>query len=136
MSSIDYTNLESMLSGFNNIIQFQGSGPNPVVPAPLILTGAQNRSGLSAIRAGATILEKIQQIGGNIATMPSGAPNIDAQAYTIIAEVILNEILQNMIITVVLNPGITISAAGANAGGPVVSVGVTTTYGSGYGVVQ
>ena len=134
--NINYNDLESMLSGFNRILQFQGSGPNPTIPAPLILIGAQNRSGMSGIRLGARILERYQQAGGNITPMPSGAPNIEAQAYQIIAEEVLNEIITNMVITVVISPGITISAAGANAGGPVVSVGVTTTIGSGYAVVQ
>lgn len=133
---INYNDLESMLSGFNRILQFQGSGPNPVVPSPLILVGAQNRSGLSAIRVGARILERAQQIGANITPMPSGGVNIESQVYTIIAQEILNEILQNMIITVVINSGITVSTAGSNAGGPVLSVGITTSPGTGVAVIQ
>ena len=134
--NINYNDLESMLSGFNRILQFQGGGPNPTVPAPLILIGAQNRSGMSGIRLGARILERYQQAGGFIDPMPSGAPNLDAISKQIIAEEVLNEIISNMIITVVISPGITISAAGANAGGPVASIGATVSMGSGYGIVQ
>jgi hypothetical protein len=110
--------------------------PTPPIPSPLILAGARTKSGLSAKEITRDVLIRCQEVGIPIGALPSGADPLWEKQMYLMVEVILEHLIKNAKITVVLDPGIPITAAGANAGGPVVVQGSTTTFATGYGIIQ
>ena len=102
--------------------------PNKLKPLPkgLILLGARNRPGISAIDVASKIIERKKEICIDIGPLPSGAQNIELQMEVIRVEEIVNALLTDAVIELEIPPGTQLTAAGGNAGGPIVVQGATT----------
>jgi hypothetical protein len=135
--AIDYTNMGSILSGFNKILKLQSFNKSPNVPAPLVLVGIPNRNGLSANKIAARIISRKGEAGlPTTGTLPSGVIDPNDIMIRILVEEVIKAIQQEAKITVAISPGGIINGAGANSGGPVAVVGSVVNIMNGYGVIQ
>lgn len=134
--SIDYGNIDSIIAGFDKILNLNTVGGTPSIPTPLILVGVPQRSGLSAIKIASRIISRKGEAGLPVGVLPSGAVNPEEIMWRIAVEEIIKAIQQESIITVGIPPGITLTAAGVSTSGPVSVFGSTITFSKGYGVIQ
>jgi len=107
----------------------------PKLSIPKILL-VKTRPGLSAEILAASITSRFPE--ANIPNGPlfGGTPNSMEIFVKIISEEIVDAIQNEMRVDVVTDPGATISAAGGNAGGPVVVVGATVAPHTGIGIAR
>lgn len=110
--------------------------PPPVIPSALLLAGSKLRPGLSPIMIASKIISRQNEAGAPIGVLPSGAPNVSEAMEVIRVEEIINAILTEARIDVAINPGITLTASGGNAGGPIQVIGTTIGIGSGNGIIR
>jgi len=94
------------------------------------------RSGLSPTKIASSIIARKSEAGLPVGTLPSGNVNPDEMMERIRIEEIVKAIQQDMIISVAVPPGITLTAAGISPTGPVTVFGSTITFIKGYGVAQ
>ena len=110
--------------------------PPPTIPAILLLAGSKLRVGLSPITIASKIISRQAEAGAPVGTLPSGADNISEIMESIRVEEIIKAIQLDARVDVAINPGIQLTATGANAGGPVQSIGMTVGIGSGNGIIR
>lgn len=134
--AIDFTNINSIIGGFGKILSLSSVGVSPMVPTPLILVGVPRRPGLSAIKVASRIIARKAEAGLPVGALPSGAVNPDEIMERIRAEEMFRAFREDSIISVVIPPGITLTAAGLSPSGPVSVFGSTITFIRGYGVIQ
>ena len=134
--AVDLGSIEGIIGGFTKIMSLSSIGGPPSVPTPLILVGVPTRSGLSPTKIASNIISRKSEAGLPIGALPSGGVNPDEIMERIRVEEIIKAIQQDMIISVAIPPGITLTAAGANAGGPVSVFGSTIKLVKGYGIAQ
>ena len=108
----------------------------PIIPPPLILVGGGQRPGMNARMITTRIITRKSEAGAPIGPLPSGAESVDEKMERIRIEEIINALISEAKITIVIPAGTPITAVGGNAGGPVISQGVTTNYTQGYGIIQ
>ena len=106
------------------------------IPAPLILLGARNKSGLSARDIAKEIILRKSEAGAPIGALPDGNESVDEKMEIIRAEVIINHFLNNAKITVVIPAGTPVTSFGANSAGAVVTQGITNGFAVGKGIIQ
>jgi len=106
------------------------------IPTATILAGAPFREGLSAIDIASKIIQRKKDLGIPIGPLPSGGDNLELMMETIRVEEIINAILTKLKVKVAIPPGISVTATGGNAGGPVVVQGVTTSIVKGQGIAR
>jgi len=134
--SVDFTNIDSIIGGFDKILKLSSVGTAPSIPSPIILVGVPTRSGLSATKIASKIITRKGEAGLPVGTLPSGAVNPDEIMERIRVEEIIKALQQDAAITVAIPPGTTLTAAGVSAAGPVSVFGSTITITTGYGVIQ
>lgn len=134
--AINYTNLESIIEGFQKILSIQTVGSPTKVPSPLILVGAPLRPGLSPTKIASRIITRKSEAGLPVGALPSGGVAPDELMERIRVEEIIKALQQDMLITVTIPPGTALTAAGTSAAGPVTVFGSTITLTTGYGIVQ
>ena len=106
----------------------------PVVPPLLLICGAINRPGMSAINLTANIIKRFPEIGAYSGTLPDGSRNVMEGLVRIMAEEFLREKRKNERVTIGFKPGdITFVGTGANAGGPVTVTGANINVAVGHG---
>lgn len=132
----DFGNIDSIISTFNKILKVQTAGAPTKLPAPLILVGTQRRPGLSPTKIASRIIARKSEAGLPVGALPSGGVSPDEIMERIRVEEIIKAIQQEMVITVAIPPGTTITAAGSSPSGPVTVVGSTITLTTGFGVAQ
>lgn len=132
---MDFNSLSSILEGLNGLFKLNKS-PAPPVPSPLILTGVPSKTGMSAQRVANNVIKRKEQAGLSVGALPDGSPNPDEIMERIRVEEIFKELLTNAKITIVIPPGTPVTAAGGNAGGPVVVQGATVSITTGFGQIQ
>jgi hypothetical protein len=113
-----------------------GLSTAPTIPPPLILTGGPLRPGMNSRMITTRIISRKSEAGAPVGPLPSGAESVDEKMERIRIEEIINALLSEARITIVIPPGTPITSVGANAGGPVVSQGITTNFTQGYGIIQ
>ena len=140
IKKIDSTgNNTGSISGVLNIIQTAFDTPQePVVPIlpDLIMVGANNRTGLSASEIAAKIISRQSQAGYPVGDVFADGPNRTQALLTIMVEEIINAILTQAKVEMVVPPGVSVTSAGANAGGPIVTQGATTNMGVGVCIIR
>jgi hypothetical protein len=137
MAATQYVNnMDFILGAFNKILNLSSLGGPPPIPTPIILLGVPHRTGLSPIKISNAIISRKSEAGLPVGPLPSGAISPDEIMWRIAVEEIIKAFQQQAVITVAIPPGITLSAAGISAAGPVTVVGLTTTFSKGYGVIQ
>lgn len=135
MDNVELTDLSSLLTYLNSVLDRGISKPTPI-PSPLILLGADNKKGLSPREITKEIITKSQKFGIPIGPLPDGSESIvEKQIYNIV-ETIVEHIIKHAKVTVVIPPGIPVSATGVAGVIPVVAQGFTTNYATGKGIIQ
>ena len=134
--AIDFSNIDAIIGGFTKVLNLSSIGGPPPVPTPLILVGVPLRAGLSPTKIASRIIARKSEAGLPVGALPSGGINPDEIMERIRIEEIVKAIQQDMIISVAVPPGITLTAAGISPTGPVSVFGSTITFTKGYGVAQ
>jgi len=134
--AIDFSSIDAIIGGFTKVLSLSSVGGPPPVPTPLVLVGVPLRAGLSPTKIASKIIARKSEAGLPVGALPSGAINPDEIMERIRIEEIVKAIQQDMIISVAVPPGITLTAAGISAAGPVTVFGSTIIYTKGYGVAQ
>lgn len=134
--AIDFNNIDAIIGGFTKVLNLSSIGGPPPVPTPLILIGVPLRAGLSPTKIASRIIARKSEAGLPVGALPSGGISPDEIMERIRIEEIVKAIQQDMIISVAIPPGITLTAAGISPTGPVSVFGSTITFTKGYGVAQ
>jgi len=134
--AIDFNSVESIIEGFDKILNLTSVGGPPPVPVPLILAGVPQRTGLSPTKIASRIIARKSEAGLPVGALPSGGISPDELMERIRIEEIIRAFQQEAIFTIAIPPGITLTAAGTSPSGPVSVFGSTITYSKGYGIVQ
>lgn len=134
--AINLDSIDGIIGGFTKIMNLNSIGGPPSVPTPLILVGVPTRSGLSPTKIASNIISRKSEAGLPIGALPSGNINPDEIMERIRVEEIIKAIQQDMIISVAVPPGITLTAAGVSTAGPVSVFGSTIKLVKGYGIAQ
>jgi len=134
--AINFNSIDAIIGGFTKILSLSSVGGPPAVPTPLIMVGVPLRSGLSPTKIASNIIARKSEAGLPVGALPSGAVNPDEIMERVRIEEIVKALLEDMIISVAIPPGITLTAAGVSAAGPVSVFGSTITITKAYGVAQ
>ncbi len=131
---MNFNNINDIVSSIEKLVNIKT--PTVTPPAPLIVIGSKNKSGLSPIKIASRIISRKSEAGIPIGNLPSGNNSPDEIMIRIIVEEIVKALQQEAIIPVAIPPGTTVSAAGMSPSGPVTTLGSTITFTSGYGLIQ
>lgn len=134
MAETDFTQVDSILKSVLGILTIP-KPPDPPVATPLILLSS-SRPGLSAQKMGAEVIKRRAEAGLPVGNLPDGQVNPNELMEIIRFQVLIDALASEARISVAILPGITIQAEGANAAGPVLSVGITTSPGIGNAIIQ
>lgn len=134
--AINFNSIDAIIGGFTKVLSLSSIGGPPAVPTPLIMVGVPFRSGLSPTKIASSIIARKSEAGLPVGVLPSGSVNPDEIMERIRIEEIVKALQQDMIISVAIPPGITLTAAGVSAAGPVSVFGSTITIIKAYGVAQ
>ena len=131
-------NLSSMNGILNLILSAFQIPETPVepLPPPLVMVGDKLRHGLLAQPIASEIISKQSDAGRVVGNVFADGPNVEEAMELIRIQEIINAILTQSKVEVVIPPGISVIAAGGNAGGPVVCLGVTTSKAIGDGIIR
>lgn len=134
--AINYSNIDSIIGGFQKILKLQTTGVPTNVPTPLILLGSTSRPGLSPTKIASRIIARKSEAGIPVGALPSGGVSPDEIMERIRVEEIIKAIQEDAVITVAIPPGTTLTASGTSPAGPVTVFGSTITLTRGFGVIQ
>jgi hypothetical protein len=110
--------------------------PLQPLPPPLILVGGKLRPGISTASVVSNVIARQSEAGLPVGDVFADGPNTNELMIKIIVEEVVNTLLNDCVVNVVIDPGIAVYASGANGGGPMISLGHTTTYGTGNGIIR
>jgi hypothetical protein len=110
--------------------------PVSPLPPPLILLGGKLRPGISTTSVVSNVIARQSEAGLPTGDVFADGPNSNELMIKIIVEEVVNTLLNECVVNVVIDPGIPVMVAGANGGGPMISMGYTTLYGSGNGIIR
>ena len=110
--------------------------PVTPLPPPLIMIGGGNRSGMSSKQLASRVISRQSEGGAPVGDVWGDGENVMEGIVTIICEEVVNMIQTEAKVDVVVPPGISLTAVGGNAGGPVTVQGYTTTYKQCNGVIR
>lgn len=136
MSDVNYNSIESIIEGFTKILSIQTIGTPTRVPSTIILVGSPLRPGLSPTKIASRIIARKSEAGLPVGALPSGGVAPDELMERIRVEEIIKALQEDMLLTVSIPPGTTLTAAGTSPSGPVTVFGSTITITTGYGVIQ
>lgn len=94
------------------------------------------RTGLNADVLANTIISRFKEIGLPSGPLVNGAQNVMEAFVLVLCEEFIDAIQNDMRVDIGVFPGGTVNANGANAGGPVVSVGTTVNAQQGIGIAR
>jgi hypothetical protein len=130
-------NLGSISGVLNLILSSFGIPEEPVtpLPPPLIMIGSYLRPGISAQAIASRIISRQSESGRQVGDVFADGPNNEEAMEVIRIEEIVKSLLTEMVVNVVIPPGVSVTSVGVgNLGAPVVSMGATTTMGIGNGI--
>jgi len=107
--------------------------PKPSIQQILL---AKTRPGLNAEILTASITSRFEEAGIPTGPLVGGTPNVMENFVKIMCEEIVSAIQTDMRVDIATDPGATVTASGANSGGPVVAVGATTAPHSATGIAS
>ena len=134
--AIDYNNIESIINGFDKILNLSGIGGPPPIPTILMLVGVPRRPGLSPTKIATRIIARKSEAGLPVGALPSGSVSPDEIMERIRIEEIIKALQEDAKITIAVPIGIPIQASGISPTGPVTVFGTTIKPTKGYGVIQ
>ncbi len=94
------------------------------------------RPGLNSDVLANSIVSRFKEIGLPSGPLVNGAQNVMEAFVVVICEELVSAIQNDMRVDIGIFPGGTVNANGANAGGPVLSIGTTITAQEGVGVAN
>jgi hypothetical protein len=107
------------------------------VPSILLSSGVIARPGISPIMVASRIISRQEEAGAPFGPLKDGSRNVAEAMERIRVEEIVKALQEDSQIQIVIPPGgIMVQTNGANAGGPVVSLGSNTNYVSGMGIIK
>lgn len=102
--------------------------PAMTLPGLLLYCTAMKRPGLSATKIAANVITNNAALGIATGTNPDGSPNVINQyTYNVVKEIVQALKDEAVVQTAIPTGSLMIQVNGANAGGPVVSVGTNIT---------
>lgn len=107
----------------------------PKLSLPEILM-AKARPGLSSEVLASSIISRFEEIGIPSGSLEGGHPNVMENYTKVLTEEIVGAIQTDMRIDIAVDAGMSVTTAGANAGGPVTSQGASTAPHTGVGVAR
>jgi len=107
--------------------------PKPSIQQILL---AKTRPGLNAEILTSSITSRFEEAGIPTGPLVGGTPNVMENLVKIMCEEIVSAIQTDMRVDIATDPGATVTASGANAGGPVLAVGATTAPHSATGIAS
>ena len=110
--------------------------PIQALPPPLIMLGGKLRPGISTTSVVSNVIARQTEAGLPVGDVFADGPNTNELMVKIIVEEIVNTLLNECVVNVVIDPGIAVMVTGANGGGPMISMGYTTLYGTGNGIIR
>ena len=132
-------NISQITESINSMFKALNAKITKVVPMPamLLLAGAMSRPGLSPMRSLSNICKKLEEEGIPMGSNPDGSENLIVKT----TYEIVSEIYRAMVEDAVIQGGIEAGSMqllsnGANAGGPVTSIGTNTLPTQVWGVIQ
>ena len=129
-------NLETILNSIHSTLN-KLKTPAKILPALLLYCTAIKRPGLSAAQIASRVISNNARLGINTGTNPDGSPNVVNEYTYNIVKTIVDAIAEEGVVHVAIPAGsLMIQVTGANAGGPVVSVGTNTTNTIAYGLIS
>lgn len=135
MAEINYSNIDSLIDGFNKILKLQSTSV-PQVPSPIILIGGAKKPGLSPAKIANAIIQRKSEAGLPVGNLPSGAINPEEIMWRIAVEEIIKALQTEALIPVVIPAGTAVQVMGSNSGGPMISMGNTLKPTTGYAQIQ
>jgi hypothetical protein len=133
MANTSMSNILKLLKGAFQIPK----KPLTPLPPPLLMTGANLRTGLSAKDIAARIIARQGEAGAPVGDLFSESGNISETMEIIRIQEIINALHLEGKIEIVVPPGVQVSTVGVgNAGAPVVSQGTTINMAIGQGVIR
>jgi hypothetical protein len=102
----------------------------------LQIIAAKARPGLNSEILASSVTSRFEEIGIPSGPLEGGTPNVMEEFVKIFSEAIVDAIQNDMRVDVAVDTGVTIQANGANAGGPVASVGASITPHTGTGIAR
>ncbi len=97
---------------------------------------AKIRPGMSAEILTAAIVSRFSEAGIPSGPLVGGAPNVMEQFVKIFSEEVIDMLQNDMRIDLAVDPGISVTTLGANSGGPVTSLGASTSPHTGVGIAR
>jgi hypothetical protein len=134
--AINYNSIESIINGFDKILNLSGIGGPPTVPTILMLVGVPRRPGLSPTKIATRIIARKSEAGLPVGALPSGGVSPDEIMERIRIEEIVKALQEDAKITVAIPFGVPVQASGIGPSGPVTVFGTTIRPTKGYGVIQ
>jgi len=110
--------------------------PVAPLPPPLILIGGRQRPGISVETVMAKVISRQSEAGLPTGDVFADGPNTFQLISKIIVEEIVNTLLNECVVNVAIEPGVPVMVVGSNGGGPMVSMGYTTLWGVGSGIIR
>jgi hypothetical protein len=111
--------------------------PVQPLPPPLIMLGGKLRPGISTTSIVANVITRQAEAGLPTGDVFADGPNTTEALVKIITEEIIKSLLNECVVNVVIDPGISVMSTGVgNLGAPVISQGFTTTWGTGNGIIR
>lgn len=108
------------------------------VPKPSIqqILLAKTRPGLNSEILTASITARFEEAGIPTGPLVGGTPNVMENLIKIICEELVSAIQNDMRVDIATDAGASVTASGANSGGPVLAVGATTAPHSAVGIAS
>ncbi len=110
----------------------------PKVPklSLLQIIASKTRPGLNSEILASSITSRFEEIGIPSGPLEGGTPNVMEEFVKILSEAIVDAIQNDMRVDVAVDTGVTVQANGANSGGPVLSIGASTSPHTGTGIAR
>lgn len=124
--------LDTILAGFT-----VPEEPVTALPPPLIMIGGKLRPGVSPLSIVSNIISRQSEAGLPVGDVFADAGNSNEAMIKIIVQEVIDALLNECVVNVVIDPGVSVVTTGVgNLGAPVVSMGYTTTWGTGNGILR
>ena len=124
--------LDTILAGFT-----VPEEPITPLPPPLIMIGGKLRPGISTLSIVSNVVSRQSEAGLPVGDVFADAGNSNEMMVKIIVQEVIDALLNECVINVVIDPGVSVVTTGVgNLGAPVVSMGYTTTWGTGNGILR
>lgn len=129
-------NIDTIASVIKNTVN-KLKTPAQALPPLLLYCTAIKRPGLSPSMITSKVISNNESLGINTGTNPDGSPNIVNEYSYNVVKAVVDAISQDGVVQVAIPAGsLMVQVTGANAGGPVVSVGTNITNTIAYGIVR